>query len=461
MKNQGNYHMKKHTFLFLFSLSVIFLPSAFAQAQQKTGSLADVKFIEGHWKGMNGPTALEAVWTAPAGDNIVGFIRMMKEDKVTLYELFAFEQTEQGPVALVKHFRPGLIGVEEKDKSDRYAFVEASEGRAIFEKQGESLRVLYEKRSADQFVIALGRTQDEKWVFKDLFVFNRVQPETGRSGSGSLKNLAVGEPIPTLVSKQFKFTEGPATDKAGNVFFTDQPNDKIWKYGTDGQLSVFMENSGRSNGLYFDQKGNLLSAADEHNQLWSISPKGKVTVLLKDYEGKKLNGPNDLWVHPTSGGIYFTDPYYQRPYWERKSPEITGQKVYFLPKGKKVPVIVDDNLEQPNGIIGTPDGQLLYVADIKAKKTYRYRIGADGKLTDRQLFVEQGSDGMTIDNQGNIYLTGKGVTVYSPQGQKIQQIDVPAGWTANVTFGGKDRNVLFITASEAVFTLPMQVKGVQ
>lgn len=453
--------MKKYFFLWLFCLSVTLLPAAHAQAQQKSGSLSDVSFIQGHWKGMNGATALEAFWSAPEGDNIVGFIRMMKEDKVSLYELFAFEQTAQGPVALVKHFRPGLIGVEEKDKSDRYTFVEASEGRAIFEKQGEPLRVLYERRSADQFVIALGRTQEEKWEFKDLFVFNRVKPEAGKGEVGQMKNLAAGEAVPTLVSKQFKFTEGPAVDKEGNVFFTDQPNDKIWKYGTDGQLSVFMENAGRSNGLYFDQKGNLLSAADEHNQLWSISPKGKVTVLLKDYEGKKLNGPNDLWVHPKSGGIYFTDPYYQRPYWDRKSPEITGQKVYYLPKGKKEPVIVDDNLEQPNGIIGTPDGQFLYVADIKAKKTYRYRIGTDGKLTDRQLFVEQGSDGMTLDNQGNVYLTGKGVTVYSPQGEKIQQIDVPAGWTANVTFGGKGRNILFITASEAVFTLPMQVKGVQ
>jgi gluconolactonase len=459
MKNLLVYPIKKCPFLLLLCLTGTLLP--WAQAQQKTGSLSDVKFIEGHWKGMNGATALEAVWSAPEGDNIVGFIRMMKEGKATLYELFAFEQTAQGPVALVKHFRPGLIGVEEKEVSDRYSFIEASEGRAVFEKQGESLRVLYEKRSADQFVIALGRTQEGKWVFKDLFVFNRVKPEAARTETRSAVNLAVGQPVPTLVSKQFKFTEGPAVDREGNVFFTDQPNDKIWKYSSDGKLSIFMDKAGRSNGLYFDQKGNLLSCADEHNQLWSISPKGKITVLLKDYEGKKLNGPNDLWVNPKGGGIYFTDPYYQRPYWERKRPEIEGQKMYFLAKGKKVPIIVDDNLEQPNGIIGTPDGRFLYVADIKAKKTYRYQIGADGKLTDRQLFVEQGSDGMTIDNQGNIYLTGKGVTVYSPQGEKIQQIDVPAGWTANVTFGGKDRNILFITASESVFTLPMQVKGVQ
>jgi len=263
-----------------------------------------------------------------------------------------------------------------------------------------------------------------------------------------------------LISKQFRFTEGPATDKNGNVFFTDQPNDKIWKYSTDEKLSVFMEKSGRANGLYFDNKGNLLACADEHNQIWSITPQGKVTVLLKNYQGQLLNGPNDLWMHPQTNNIYFTDPYYQRDYWERKNPDIKGEKVYLLAKGKTEPIVIDDQLKQPNGIIGTPDGKTLYVADIGDNKTYKYDISADGKLTNRRLFVSQGSDGMTIDNQGNIYLTGKGVTIYNAAGEKIEHIPVSANWTGNVTFGGKDRNILFITASESVYTLAMQVKGV-
>jgi gluconolactonase len=268
---------------------------------------------------------------------------------------------------------------------------------------------------------------------------------------------------PRLVAKQFKFTEGPAVDKAGNVFFTDQPNNKIWKYGTDGKLSVFLDKAGRSNGLYFDKKGHLLACADENNQLWSIGPDGKATVLLDNVQGHRLNGPNDLWVDPKTEGIYFTDPYYQREYWTRTVPDpaIGGQKVYLLAKGRKEPVVVDDKLQQPNGIIGTPDGKQLYVADIQANKTYRYQIGADGTLSGRQLFVEQGSDGMTIDSQGNVYLTGKGVTVYNPAGKQIEHIDIPAEWTANICFGGKDRKTLFITASEAIYTLPMQVKGVQ
>jgi len=262
---------------------------------------------------------------------------------------------------------------------------------------------------------------------------------------------------PELIADQFIFTEGPAVSKDGSVYFTDQPNNKIWKYDAENKLILFLDNAGRSNGLYFDKKDNLLACADEKNEIWRISKKGKIEVLLSEFEGKKLNGPNDLWVSP-KGGIYLTDPYYQRPYWARKKSELDGQKVYYLGKNKKL-IIVDDKLVQPNGIIGTPDGKHLFVADIGASKTYKYDINADGKLSNRQLFVEQGSDGMTMDRAGNVYLTGKGVTVYNSKGVKIKQIDIPRNWTANVCFGGKNRDYLFITASQGFYKLKMNVKG--
>lgn len=288
-----------------------------------------------------------------------------------------------------------------------------------------------------------------------------AQTAIGQQG-GPLDSIRVVAPGATVqqVSAQFRFTEGPAVNKKGDIYFTDQPNDKIWKYGTDGKLSLFMDKTGRSNGLYFDAKGNLVSCADNKNEIWSISPDKKVTVLLTNYDGHLLNGPNDLWIDK-KGGIFFTDPYYQRDYWERKQPEIEGQKVYYLPRGSKQPVIVEDQLQQPNGIVGSPDGKYLYVADIRADKTYKYRINEDGSLTDKQLFVSQGSDGLTLDNEGNLYLTGKGVTIYDPAGNKIGNIPVTPRWTANVCFGGKDRRTLFITASESVYTLRMKVKGVE
>ncbi len=282
-------------------------------------------------------------------------------------------------------------------------------------------------------------------------------PASGQSGSKDI--LGDGAKL-KLLKAGYEFTEGPAADKDGNVFFTDQPNNRILKWDADsGEVTTYIQPAGRANGLFFDRNGDLLAAADEKFELWRIDGSKNVTVLLGSYEGKKLNGPNDLWIAP-GGGIYFTDPYYQRPYWQRTKGELERQQVYLLnPDSGEVHAVVQD-LVQPNGIIGTPDGKTLYIADIGDGKTYSYSIGEDGSLTQKMLFCDMGSDGMTVDTQGNLYLTGDGVTVFNSKGKQILHIPVPQKWTANVTFGGKDRNILFITAMDSVYTLDMKVKGV-
>lgn len=259
-----------------------------------------------------------------------------------------------------------------------------------------------------------------------------------------------------MVANGFRFTEGPAADRYGNVFFTDQPNNRIWRYGTNGNLSIFMEPAGRANGLYVDHQGYLIACADEQYELWRIGMDRKVEKLAMHYQDSLFNGPNDTWVSPT-GVIYFTDPYYQRDYWSRTAPELVAEALYMYKNGQVTRL--DDQFKRPNGIIGSPDGKLLYVADIGDNKTYRYTVRKDGTIAGRQLFANQGSDGMTIDEKGNIYLTGKGVSVYNAEGEKIEHIDVPANWTANVCFSGTNHDVLFITASDKVFTLQMAVKG--
>ena len=138
-----------------------------------------------------------------------------------------------------------------------------------------------------------------------------------------------------------------------------------------------------------------------------------------------------------------------------------GQHVYRLDRATGRVTRIATDLTQPNGIVGTPDGKTLYIADIGADKTYAYDIAPDGGLTGKRLFAPMGSDGMTIDNRGNVYVTGRGVTVFDPRGEQIEHIDVPGGWTANVCFGGRKRRTLFITASKAVYTLEMNVKGVK
>jgi gluconolactonase len=254
------------------------------------------------------------------------------------------------------------------------------------------------------------------------------------------------------------FAEGPTADAAGNIFFTDQPNDRILKWSVEGKLSTFLQPSGRSNGMYFAPDGSLIACADEKNELWSIAKDGKATVIWKDYEGRKLNGPNDVWIHP-SGSLYFTDPYYQRSWWSHQAPPQDGQHVYRLSADRKTVTRVTSDLEQPNGIVGTPDGKTLYVADIKAGKTYAYDIQPDGSLARKRLHCSLGSDGMTLDEEGRLYLTGKGVHVFDASGKEVQVFDVPEAWTGNVAFGGADHRTLFITASKGLYAVRLRVKG--
>ena len=262
---------------------------------------------------------------------------------------------------------------------------------------------------------------------------------------------------PQLLADGFKFTEGPSADAAGNVYFTDQPTDRILKWSADGKLSTFMQPCGRSNGLCFGPDGKLWACADEKNELWVIDVATKEkTVVLSGYNGKLFNGPNDVWVRP-DGGAYFTDPFYKRDYWKR-GPKELEQAVYYLSPDKKL-TRVDADYKQPNGLVGTPDGKTLYVADIGAGKTNVYDIQADGSLTNRRKFCDLGSDGMTLDDAGNVYLTGKGVTVFDKTGAKVAHIPIPEPWTANVCFGGADLRTLFVTAGKGLYAVKMRTKG--
>jgi gluconolactonase len=256
------------------------------------------------------------------------------------------------------------------------------------------------------------------------------------------------------------FTEGPATDSYGNVYFTDQPNNQIVKWSTDGTVSVFMKKAGRTNGLCFDKNGNMIACSEDKNELWLISPDRKVTVLFTQYRGKRFNGPNDVWIAP-NGNLYFTDAMYKRKWWTWPMPEQDDESVYLVSSDYKTITRLTNDLVRPNGIIGTPDGKTLYVADLGDNKTYSYRIGHDGLLYDKKLFAELGSDGMTIDNKGNIYMTGNdGVTVFDKKGKQILQLNVDNKKVGNICFAGKDHKLLFITASPAIYGLKMNVKGV-
>ncbi|MBT3200205.1 MAG: alpha/beta hydrolase fold domain-containing protein [Phycisphaerales bacterium] len=280
-----------------------------------------------------------------------------------------------------------------------------------------------------------------------------IEEVTSESESAGKSVVAPGAKA-VKVSGEYKFTEGPAVDAKGNVFFTDIPKNLIYKWSIDGKLSVWRKDSGAANGLFFDVKGNLLACEGGRGRVTSITPKGEVTVLASKYDGKQFNKPNDLWIDP-AGGIYFSDPVYGR-----FKVIQDGQHVYYLsPDGKKITRVIDD-MKKPNGIVGTPDGKILYVADHGGGKVYRYDIGKSGALSGKKQFALVACDGMTVDNEGNVYLTEKTVLVYNAKGKQIEQIDVPMRPT-NACFGGADMKTLFVTGSRAACTVKMRVKGVR
>lgn len=336
-----------------------------------------------------------------------------------------------------------------------------------------------------------------------LFLYYGCQDDPNFKSSFKLT-----EPVENLVTVQtgFGFTEGPAVDKDGNVFFTDQPNDKIHKWdATTGAVTTFLTGTGRANGMAFDKDGFLIACADMYGELWKIAPDGSHTVLVDNYEGKLLNGPNDVWINPVTGGMYITDPIFPRGYWAADDPrrkdnfafdedEETytggqiwppvhseqadigkGGHVYYLAPGATALVRVTtdptwDSNSWPNGVVGTPDGKKLYVnkwASNNLGGTWVFDINSDGTLSNMKKFSDIGGDGMSMDEKGNIYISnGIGVRVLNPSGAVILNIPTNSvlaqGGATNNVFAGKDEKTLFITGpSNSITTLKTNVKGVE
>ena len=259
---------------------------------------------------------------------------------------------------------------------------------------------------------------------------------------------------PVKLAGGFKFTEGPAVAANGDVYFTDIPNNRIHKWAvSEKKLSIFAEESNGANGLYFADDGSLYACQGNAKRVVAYTQDGSDTSsLAKRYDGKKFNKPNDLWID-AKGGVYFSDPNYGN-----KELSQDGMHVYYIQPGGGDVVRVADGFKTPNGLIGTPDGSMLYIADIGDGKIYRYAIQEDGTLKDRKLFCESGSDGMTLDQHGNVYLTAGSVKVFSPMGEQIAELKFPER-PANVVFGGKELKTLYVTARTGFYSLDMAVTG--
>ena len=284
--------------------------------------------------------------------------------------------------------------------------------------------------------------------------------------SGSERSTASAQPGPTATSDGsslvapgaevrrlatgFTFTEGPVADTLGGVYFTDVRESIIHRWTPEEGAVRYREATGRSNGLYFDHEGGLIVCESGNKRITRDDLAGTITVLTDEYGGQPYNAPNDLWVHP-DGSIYFTDPNFGGVDTQ------DGHHVYRIPPDGGPVVRLTDDLVQPNGVLGTPDGKTLYITD-SSGPTWRYLIQDDGTLSDKTLFNVQGGDGMTLDERGNVYLASGVVWIFSPAGELIKTITAPES-PSNVTFGGPEGRTLFFTARTSFYAIDMVVRG--
>lgn len=278
------------------------------------------------------------------------------------------------------------------------------------------------------------------------------QPIAGLGPTGPVVKLHGG----------FQFTEGPAADREGNVYFSDIPAEKILKVDTAGKLSVFREKSNNTNGTMFNAAGELVGC-EMQGQLTAMDAAGKVVrTVAGKYEGNRFNAPNDL-VIDAAGGTYFTDPHFRAP-----TPLPQGvTAVYYAAADGKVTRMIDD-LKAPNGVILSPDEQTLYVIPSMQAEMMAYPVLSPGKLGKGRVFCTlrqpagasgKGGDGLTVDVKGNLYITSAlGLQVYSPAGELLGIIKLPEQ-PANCTFGGADRKTLYVTARTSLYTVPMEIAG--
>lgn len=281
---------------------------------------------------------------------------------------------------------------------------------------------------------------------------------------------AAADPIPDLgpagevkkVHGDLQFTEGPAWDGHGSLYFTDIPADRIYK--TDGKtLDVFVEPAGHCNGLMI--ASGMLYACSMDGALVAFNLKsGEKTVLAGEYQGARFNAPNDLVIDKT-GGVYFTDPRFRAPEpWPQKI-----EAVYYRAADGVVSRVVDElNQKAPNGVILSPDEKTLYVICSMQDEVMAYPVRSPGHLGEGKVFArleqaagmsEGGGDGLTLDVKGDLYITsGLGVQVFSPDGKLLGIIALPEQ-PANVTFGGPDRKTLYATARTGLYAVQMETQG--
>jgi len=273
-------------------------------------------------------------------------------------------------------------------------------------------------------------------------------------------------PIGTLqtVAANLQFTEGPAADAQGRLYFSDVTGNRIYRLGQGGQPEVFLDPSGRANGLDFDSAGRLIVAQMEGRIVRVDVETKEVTPIAETYEGVRFNAPNDLTVD-SANGIYFTDARFRAPTpWPQKT-----EAVYYVTPERKITRIIDDVLA-PNGVLLSPDEKRLYVVPSTQKEIFAYDVTSPGKLGPQRIFaalqqhgqfadVRPGGDGLAVDRQGNLFVTSAlGLQVFDTAGKLLGILPIPEP-PSNAAFGGREFRTLYVTARQSVYSWELRVPG--
>lgn len=269
-------------------------------------------------------------------------------------------------------------------------------------------------------------------------------------GAQDFSNLKV-----ELVAEGFPGGEGPVWSRQGYLIFSDYSRDRLYKYIPGKTPEVYREDSHGANGNTMDRQGRLYSCEYKSRRVTRTDRNGKIEVLVEKFEGKRFNAPNDIVVR-RDGQVYFTDPLFT-PLDQR---DLDFYGVYHItPKGK-IETIAKLAKTRPNGITLSPDGKILYVANTDERNIRAYDLDKDGKATNERVVIPDlpaGPDGIRTDAKGNLFITARGVVVYSPAGQLLGKINTPVN-PRNLAFGDNDLRTLYMVGN-SIFRVRLDVPG--
>jgi len=287
-----------------------------------------------------------------------------------------------------------------------------------------------------------------RWLWKGW----PAEVKVGTSSNNTLKALLLPGEDWQLVSEGHRFTEGPAVNAQGEVFFNDVPNSKTYRIDLDGKVSVFLADSKRGDGQSFGPDGRLYAAAGAEQKILAWDAEGRATAVADGFRG------NDLVV-ASNGNIYVTFPG-----WNGSDP---SQVILIRPNGEKV--VVDTGLRFSNGITMSPDQTLLYVADTRTHWVYSYQIQPDGTLKHKQKFYwlhvsdsddDSMADGLDVDRDGRLYVATRFGVQICDQAGKVQAIlPTPNRKISNISIGGANFDILYATCGDKVYRRKLNVRG--